>query len=780
MLSVELHNGTWTKDSLKPILSDFHKEGPVNPNHLETLALMKSSNPDAFHPFESNLMHVMGLFYKTTEPQTFIELVYSIYGESIKDDTGRAFTPMQADVYKSIQGVSNFSFSAPTSTGKSYVFQELIRDTEGDVIIVVPSRALLAEYIIKIRTLVPKEILVLPFIELVNTKKTTRRIYIITPERGDDLFKRMNDLNIKLVLFDEAQLTEQGVRGMKFDSFVRRVDKKIPGAKKIFAHPFVNNPEAQLNKHGLLNENSAYQLYTQNNVGKIHLTHKNGVFKHFSPYEDNTQGIVYDGDIVEHILRDNGTCLIYISKRKIYDASFLEEFSKYLGLCPEVKEERAKELISQLEEYFGTDNDRKSLIIFLMKRGIVIHHGSMPLKARTIIEKFVNEKFAKLCFSTSTLIQGINMPFDLVWIHNFRFDGNDNGKILDLKNLIGRAGRTTSLENSFDYGYVVIEEKNKRLFVERLTGVACLSDSSLLDENSDNFDEDFRDVVEAIQNDTFNEELNLTETQVERLSSDQLNLDILYVLDNLMDGDRPLTGMAYYMLPENVRKTIKTAFHNIYASHLRRNTLELGEEKVLDTSIPIFLWQIQGKSFAETVALRYSFLSERNRRNRLRRQLVNQEISVGDYERELQRIPIRFSCMAESLPNRKFTRPLPLFHYDQYKSVKDIDFDIVMYDTYDYIDKVISLSLKDPISAAFHLYHKKSGDARALALSNYISYNTNDPMEIWLLKYGFTFDEIVEIMPHIDNVDESEIIFKNSINEAIQGEHTRELIERYI
>lgn len=662
MLSLEIHNGTWEKDLLKPILSDFHSVGPVNPNHLETLALMKSSNPDVFHSFESNLMHIMGLFYKTAEPQTFIELVYHIYGESIKYDTGRAFTPMQADVYKSIQGVSNFSFSAPTSTGKSYVFQELIRDIEGDVIIVVPSRALLSGYIIKVRNLVPKDILVLPFIELVNTKKTTRRIFIITPERGDDLFRKMNELNIKLVLFDEAQLTEQGVRGMKFDSFVRRVDKKIPETKKVFAHPFVNNPEAQLNKHGLLNGNSAYQLYTQNNVGKIHLTHKNGVFKYFSPYEDKTPGIAYNGDIVEHILKNNGTCLIYISKTKIYNTSFLEEFSKYLGLCPEVKNERARELIAQLEGYLGTDDDRKSLIIYLMKRGIVIHHGSMPLKARSIIEKFVNEKFAKLCFSTSTLIQGINMPFDLVWINNFRFDGNENGKILDLKNLIGRAGRTTVLDNCFDYGYIVIEEKNKRLFVERLTGVACLSDTSLLDEQSDTFDEDFRDVVEAIQNDTFNEELNLTETQVARLSSDQLNFDILYVLDNLMEGNRPLTGTAYYRLAENVRRGIKTAFHNIYASHLRRNTLENVEKQVLDTSIPILLWQIQGKSFAETVALRYSFLSERDERNKLKRQLKNQEISLKQYDWKLQQIPIRFSCMAESLPNRALTKPWPLFH----------------------------------------------------------------------------------------------------------------------
>lgn len=83
-----------------------------------------------------------------------------------------------------------------------------------------------------------------------------------------------------------------------------------------------------------------------------------------------------------------------------------------------------------------------------MKRGIVIHHGSIPLKARLIIEEFVNGHHAKICFSTSTLIQGINMPFDIVWINNFSFTGNEDQKTLNLKNLIGRAGRTT-IEDDF-------------------------------------------------------------------------------------------------------------------------------------------------------------------------------------------------------------------------------------------------------------------------------------------------------------------------------------------
>ena len=69
----------------------------------------------------------------------------------------------------------------------------------------------------------------------------------------------------------------------------------------------------------------------------------------------------------------------------------------------------------------------------------------------------------------------------------------------------------------------------------------------------------------------------------------------------------------------------------------------------------------------------------------------------------------------------------------------------IIYDTYDYTDKVLSLSLKDPLSAAFILYFQRTDDTRALTISNFIKFGTNDETEIWLLKYGFSFEEIEKI-----------------------------------
>ncbi|MDV7698698.1 DEAD/DEAH box helicase [Chryseobacterium soli] len=232
MLGEILFQQEINKELIKEILFDFHKNGPVNNSHLETLSYLKKYNEEEFKKYEGKLMFLMGLFYKTDNPDTFLEVIYDIYAKSIIEETGHNFTPVQADAYNSIKKYTNFSFSAPTSAGKSFLFQELIKEAKGDIIIVLPSRALLSEYLIKVKNLVSNETLVLQFIEIVNTKRTKKRIYIITPERGEEIFRNIDKLNLELILLDEAQISEEGIRGMKFDSLVRRIDKKLKILKK--------------------------------------------------------------------------------------------------------------------------------------------------------------------------------------------------------------------------------------------------------------------------------------------------------------------------------------------------------------------------------------------------------------------------------------------------------------------------------------------------------------------------------------------------------------------
>jgi len=763
--------------NITEILRNIHLNGPISSMDFELLSYAKKFHPELFAKYEPKLIKLMGLFYKTETPKSLIEEVYSIFSDSIFDDTGRNFTPIQADAYNCINNRTYFSFSAPTSAGKSYLFREIIQETKGDIIIIVPSRALISEYYNLVSELVDKSVLVLQFIDVINVRHTSRSIFIITPERGIELFRNIDKLNIELLLFDEAQLSEDGIRGMKFDSFVRRSDRYLPNAKKVFTHPFISNPEAQLLKHNF-NKNSDSRFYNQNSVGKIYISYFQGVYSYFSPNFNENKIYASGEDIIRERLLANGTVLIYTSKKKIYDGSFIAMFAEYIALCPKIINPDALEYISKLKDFIGasdTDLDKRSTIIEMMNKGIVIHHGSMPLKARLIIEEFVNKNYARICFSTSTLAQGINMPFDVVWINNFRFTGTEEQKNLDLKNLIGRAGRNTNTIDSFDFGYVVIEKENINTFQKRLNTISTLTETSKLDEVLINVDEDQKDIVDAIQKEEFDDELQLPKNQVERLMNADNNEEILFILENFFINNIPITGKYYYELSVSKRNRIKNAFKTIFISHLRRDKLLAPEAAILSAAIPILLWQIQGKSFSEIISLRHAFLSEKDTRRSILRRMKRNEITPEQAKIELNNITIRYSPMAESIPN-KTIRHFSIF--PENTPVANIEYDILVYDTYDYIDKVISLSLRDPLSAAFDIFHKQYQDERAKSMSNYIRYGTNDELEIWLVRYGFSFDDIDWIKGIVKKIDENEIVFNRGIIEL--SFEKSEIIKRFV
>lgn len=767
-----LIEGKNLKKTLDEIVAEFHLSGPTNALSMERLAYIKKYHPNIFQEYESKIIGLMGLFYKAPISSSLIEEVYSIFASSISDDTGHWFSPIQASAFKSIRDNKYFSFSAPTSSGKSHLFRVLLEEAKGDVVIVVPSRALIAEYYYKILELMEhdNEVLVLQFIDNVNTSKVSRRIFIITPERGVELFKRTNEFNIELFLLDEAQISEDEKRGLRFDSFVRRIHNQFPLAKKVFAHPFVSNPDAQLKKHSIT-QNAKAKNYEQHSVGKIFLSYQDNKFKYFSPNEICAKVECPNDPIIE-ILKAKGSLLVYTSKKKIYEGQYLIDFETYISNCRKVTDKKALKIIERIKDFIGAGDasaGKHSVLIEMMKKGIVIHHGSIPLRGRLLIEEFVRMGAARICFATSTLNQGINMPFDAVWIDSFF-----NLPTLDLKNLIGRAGRTRKQSDSLDYGYTVVKTENEATFSTRFKETFEISEISALDSDIQNLDEDDKDNVEAIRNHSFNDNLHLPQSQVDRISTADLDEDIKYILDNLLENGIPIQGNKYIALKESVRDKIKTSIKNIYMQHLRRKDLTVAEKSVLSTAIPILLWSIQGKSFSEVVSLRHAFLSKKNERRKLLTQVKKGEISAKDAKDNLNELKVRISQAPSTIPDKNLRR-ISSFHNTM---VKDLDFDLVVYDTYDYLDKVISLSLIDPICAAFELFFERTQDSRAKSFVNYVRYGTNDSTEILLMRYGFGFEEIEWLKEYISDIDTSKITFKKTVNELPVEKMS--LIKRYL
>lgn len=106
-----------------------------------------------------------------------------------------------------------------------------------------------------------------------------------------------------------------------------------------------------------------------------------------------------------------------------------------------------------------------------------------------------------------------------------------------------------------------------------------------------------------------------------------------------------------------------------------------------------------------------------------------------------------------------------------------VDYDLVIYDTYDYLDKLIGFKLSDIFYAIFHQYYLYTKDERALRLAKYVRFGTDVEREVWMLKYGLTFEDIEWASACIDSIDEQEIIFNDKYYEL--SEEQRSLLERF-
>jgi hypothetical protein len=100
------------------------------------------------------------------------------------------------------------------------------------------------------------------------------------------------------------------------------------------------------------------------------------------------------------------------------------------------KRDKWQKCLLSCKDYFGESSREYRLL----QRGIVAHHGKMPgLMARLLIQ-LVDEGVVHLILATSTLSEGVNLPFEVVLLPTLRRN-NDWITAREFANLAGRAGR---------------------------------------------------------------------------------------------------------------------------------------------------------------------------------------------------------------------------------------------------------------------------------------------------------------------------------------------------
>lgn len=190
-----------------------------------------------------------------------------------------------------------------------------------------------------------------------------------------------------------------------------------------------------------------------------------------------------------------------------------------------------------------------------------------------------------------------------------------------------------------------------------------------------------------------------------------------------------------------------------------------GEKSILTTAFNIMIWRIQGRTFSTICHYRYAYVSREKERAKLER--------LGQSTDDLA---ARFTQKYEELPNNKLFKPISLF--PKGLKAKDVDYDIITYDTYDYLDKLIGMYLVDIFYAAFIKYDERCQDERAVKMANLMKFGTYNPKCIWMLRYGMSFEDIEILEDCIDSIDERGI----TVNQGFANlpERVRDCIKRFV
>ena len=129
-----------------------------------------------------------------------------------------------------------------------------------------------------------------------------------------------------------------------------------------------------------------------------------------------------------------------------------KEYTDYAG----IKEKNDPEL-DALSKDISQEVHGDYYLADMIKKGVAYHIGYLPASIRTRIEKLFQSGHITIMFCTSTLLEGVNLPADNLFITDNKIFRRQMSPV-DFRNLIGRVGRISY--NLYGNVYFVSEEKS--------------------------------------------------------------------------------------------------------------------------------------------------------------------------------------------------------------------------------------------------------------------------------------------------------------------------------
>ncbi|MBB4038235.1 replicative superfamily II helicase [Dysgonomonas hofstadii] len=371
--------------------------------------------------------------------------------QEVPESEGIFFTDTQYKLFSELSSAREFSFSGPTSMGKSFIIKAFIRKAiqnkpPENLVVLVPTRALINQFALELK----KDLGVLleqykyriatnSNISEFSTEEIINYIMVLTPERLISYISQENP-PIGFLFVDEAHKIAQNEDSRSITTYtsIEKTLKKHPNIKLYFSSPNVSNPEVflkifrntQEKNHFKTNETPVAQnlYFADLENGEFSYFSNNELIKIKSPLSNNVKTI---NQALSHLGKRSNLVYCNTRSRTIeYAKSFadtinLEEGNKSLNKASRI-----------IREYIHPDYYLAEII----KKGIAYHFGNMPQLIRNLVEDLYQKGEINFVFCTSTLLEGVNMPTQNLFILNNK-KSTKTLKPIDFWNLAGRAGR---------------------------------------------------------------------------------------------------------------------------------------------------------------------------------------------------------------------------------------------------------------------------------------------------------------------------------------------------
>ena len=357
-----------------------------------------------------------------------------------------------------------YSYSAPTSMGKSFIMrmfikQQIVSGERKNFAIIVPTKALINEIRFKITKIDLGDMLSEYRYHLVTAagdavltnwrEKEQNYIFVLTPERLLYLLIHEPDIALDYLFVDEAhKITGKDKRSPYYYQSIQILAERVNKPHFIFAAPNVPNPEVFLDtipeKDGDAKKNTLATAYSPVSQPKFIINLMNNEVSVYNEHKEENIPITTialpDADLIDVLLRFEKD---EVGKEKPFICYFPSTRKTIVAArdfgANRVPRTDCKELI-ELSKDIKEEVHGDYYLADLVACGIAYHIGYLPSSIRQRIEDLFKDGKITALFCTSTLLEGVNLPADNLFITDYR-NGLRDMRPIDFRNLVGRVGR---------------------------------------------------------------------------------------------------------------------------------------------------------------------------------------------------------------------------------------------------------------------------------------------------------------------------------------------------